>query len=237
MRTKTLLLAAAALAVSLATSQAAPVYSQNVVGYINLPMTSGYNMVAVQFAIGTQTADVVFPNLPDGTYMSTWTGTAYTYNIYDTGGGSTPPANSWYMSDYSTPTNPPTVVPGQACFLQLPSPTVNTFVGTVVPNIGSTYTVNLKTGYNLIGSVIPFTGSISSSIYNFSPPDGTYLSTWNGNGYTYTIYDTGGGSTPPANSWYMSDYSTPTNPPSLNLGQGFFLQIPSNYAWSMTLNP
>ena len=41
MRTKTLLFAAAALAASITASQAQTVYSQNVVGYINITVTNG----------------------------------------------------------------------------------------------------------------------------------------------------------------------------------------------------
>jgi len=41
MRTKTLLLAVGALAAGLVTSQAQPVYSANVVGYMNVPLPSG----------------------------------------------------------------------------------------------------------------------------------------------------------------------------------------------------
>jgi len=236
MRTKTLLLAGAALALSLATSQA-QVYSANIVGYANVPMVTGYNMVANQFSNGANTADVVLTSLPDGTFMETWNGTGYTISIYDTGSGSTTPALSWYMSDYSTPTNPPTLNPGLGFFLLLPSPTTNTFVGSVVPNINGFTTNHLVVNYNLVGSTVPLAAQVVDPSVNLLPPDGTFMETWNGNGYTTSIYDTGSGSTTPALSWYMSDYSTSTNPPTLKVGQGFFLLLPSSYAWTQTLTP
>ena len=62
-----------------------------------------------------------------------------------------------------------------------------------------------------------------------------YAYTWNGTGYTISIYDSGGGSTTPVNSWYMSDYSTPTNALSLNVAQGAFFQLPSPYSWQQVL--
>ena len=72
MRTKTLLLAGAALAFSLATSQA-QVYSQNVVGYVNINLTNGI-LECVSPALdldGTGTnntiVSVVGTNVPVGT--------------------------------------------------------------------------------------------------------------------------------------------------------------------------
>src|ERR1039457_1044177 len=54
MRTKTLLLSAAALlAAGFVSSQAQPVYSQNIVGYASVALTGGqYNMMAVPFDLG-----------------------------------------------------------------------------------------------------------------------------------------------------------------------------------------
>src|ERR1035441_5236741 len=104
MRTKTLLIAAAALAVGVATSMA-QTYSQNVVGYYNLNMVAGYNMVSVQLAVGVSNgASEIFPNIPDGTELMTFNPNTVQYilNFYDTGGGSTVPAASWYMADYGT---------------------------------------------------------------------------------------------------------------------------------------
>src|ERR1035441_4086348 len=102
MRTKTLLIAAAALAVGVATSLA-QTYSQNVVGYYNLNLLAGYNMVSVQLAVGVSNgASEIFPNIPDSTELYTWDNVhaTFAYNFYDTGGGSTAPAASWFMADY-----------------------------------------------------------------------------------------------------------------------------------------
>ena len=123
MRTKTLLIAAAALAVGVATSMA-QTYSQNVVGYYNLNMPVGYNMVSVQLQVGVSNgASEVFPSLPDGTALLTWdpVGAQFVYNYYDTGGGSTAPAASWYMADYGTLTNAPNFQVGQGMFFVTPS--------------------------------------------------------------------------------------------------------------------
>jgi len=232
---KTLLIAAAALAAGIISTQA-QVYSQNIVGYANLVLSANYNMVANQFNVGSSNgASEVFPSIPDSTFLYRWNGSSYTVNIYDSGGGSTPPNQSWYMSDYNTPTNQPVIPPGQGCFLQLPFSVTNTVVGSVVPNPGATNTANLVAGYNMVGSIIPAGGSLTNSIFNFDAPDSTFVYAWNGSSFTINIYDTGGGSTPPAQSWYMSDYNTPTNAPSLSVGQGVFFQLPGSWSWKQSL--
>jgi hypothetical protein len=235
MRTKTLLIAAAALAVGVATSLA-QTYSQNVVGYYNLNLLAGYNMVSVQLAAGVSNgASEVFPNIPDGTELYTWDNlhVTFVYNFYDTGGGSTAPAASWYMADYATPTNQPVLVAGQSVFLVLPGNVTNTVVGTVV----NTNTDNLIAGYNMVASSLPLSGATTNNLFNLaSLPDGTELYTWDQvhTTYVYNFYDTGAGATTPANSWYMADYATPTNAPIFSVGQGMFFVTPSTFAWTQT---
>jgi hypothetical protein len=235
MRTKTLLIAAAALAVGIVSSQA-QVYSQNVVGYYNLDLPAGYNMVSVQFAVGVSNgASEVLPNIPDGTELFTWdtAHAQFIYNYYDTGSGSTLPAQSWYMADYSTPTNQPVLFTGQSVFLLMPSHVTNTVAGSVV----NASTNNLIAGYNMVASALPIYGGSTNNMFNMnSMPDGTELFTWDQvhAKYVYNYYDTGSGSTLPAQSWYMADYSTATNPPVFTVGQGMFFLTPSTYSWSQT---
>ena len=76
MRTK-VLLGAAALAAAAATASAQNVYSLNVVGYINLSLTNGYNMVANQLDLdGTMTNNtlttVFSTNLPKLSAVYAW---------------------------------------------------------------------------------------------------------------------------------------------------------------------
>ena len=234
---KTLLMAAAALAAGVISSQAQPVYSQNIVGYANLNLTSGYNLVSIQFNVGSSNgASEVFPSIPDGTELFQWdtSHSTFIYNFYDTGGGATAPVDSWYMADYSTPTNAPILKPGSAVFLLLPSAATNSVVGSVV----NAYTNNLVAGYNMVGSVLPVGGASTSALFNLNGvPDGTEIFQWDAahSTYIYTFYDTGGGATAPEASWYMSDYSTPTNAPNLSIGQGRFFLTPSTYTWSQVL--
>ena len=71
---KTLLMAAAALAAGVISTQA-QVYSQNVVGYYNLNLVAGYNMVANQFTVGNSNGlNEIFPSIPDSTFVYQWNG-------------------------------------------------------------------------------------------------------------------------------------------------------------------
>ena len=232
---KTLLMAAAALAACVISIQA-QVYSQNVVGYYNLPMNATYNLVSVQFNVGASNgASEILPNIPDGTSVWHWnyTTAGFAINYFDTGGGSSAPVDSWYMSDYSTPTNAPIFPPGTSIFVIPTSAVTNTIVGTVP----SAITNNLVAGYNMAASALPVGGYTTNGLFNLNGlPDGTATYQWDQSNIKYLInyYDTGGGSTTPVNSWYMSDYSTQTNPPNLFVGQGLFLVPPSTYQYSQT---
>ena len=96
MRTKTLLIAAAALAAGLVSSQA-QVYSQNVVGYANVPAPVGNAnyLLTVPFVIGQSNganeiwplmSDNVTPTIPDGSFISIWNGLSY--DTYESDSGS-----------------------------------------------------------------------------------------------------------------------------------------------------
>src|ERR1700733_540872 len=78
MKTKTLLIAAAALAAGVMSSQAQGVYSQNIVGYVNLSISNGFNLVNIPLDLdgtGTNNAvsTVIGTNLPIGSIIESWT--------------------------------------------------------------------------------------------------------------------------------------------------------------------
>jgi len=79
MRTKTLLIAAAALAAAITTSQAQTVYSQNVVGYVNTPLTgsSALTLVTAPLSGTTNGAEEVMPGLTGGETLYIWNGAGY----------------------------------------------------------------------------------------------------------------------------------------------------------------
>jgi hypothetical protein len=240
MRTKTLLLAGAALAFSLATSQA-QVYSANVVGYINQTLTSANNLVTVPFTIGSSNGgnEVYGSALPDGTTFLIFNPTTgkYITDIYDTGSGFNP--NPWLMGDDSTPTNPPTLPAGQGFFIFPPGGVTVTYVGSVAVNYNTSVTNTLPSANSLVGSKIPVAGPVTNALVNLGTglPDGTTFLIYNQatGKYITDIYDTGSGFNP--NPWLMGDDSTPTNPVSLSIGQGFFIFPPGGASWVQTFIP
>jgi len=231
---KTLLIAAAALAASVISSQA-QVYSQNIVGYVNTTVNGGqYNLLNNPFNIGlTNGANEVFgTNLPDGTQLFQWTGTTYLVSTYDTTVGAD--ANNWYDGGETATAPTPIILPGQGYFLLPGTKFTNTFVGTVAVNVGSTIT-NTATGgqYNLLGSYLPVGGAVSNAVINFYPPDGTQLFQWTGTTYLISTYDTTVGAD--ANNWYDGGKTATAPTPVINVGEGYFVLPGTTWQWTQGL--
>src|ERR1035437_3613111 len=84
---KTLLIAAAALAAGIITSQAQPVYSQNIVGYVNVPAAVGFTAMDNPLNNnGNNSATNLFnatSGANDGSIILQWAGTHYTQVVFD----------------------------------------------------------------------------------------------------------------------------------------------------------
>jgi len=157
MRTKTLLLSAAALAAGVVASQAqSNVYSANIVGYVTTVFkgNGGYTLVANPLDSGSNTViGLVDSVLPNKSQVLTWDPVGQTYIQAQKSG-----PGAWT-------TNTPIPV-GSGFFVKTPlsqtTDITNTFVGTIVvsPN-GGTNQVTLPGGYYLAGSAVPFNGSVN----------------------------------------------------------------------------
>jgi hypothetical protein len=259
MRTKITILSAAALAAGILSSQA-QVFSANIVGYANVVLTNGFNMVANPFNAGSSNGmNEIFPSLPDNTSLFQWNQASSTFriNIYDSGGTGDP--NSWFNSDESASVPIPTIAPGAGFFLSLPnsvSTITNTFVGSVAPQVGGSVSNLLLRGFNMVGSQIPLGGNDSGVLWGLgggtaSPgflPDNTAVYQWQRTTKTYVIniFDTGGAPRPLSgsdytNGWFNSDESLSVPPPPFTVGQGFFLVMPNSIPigginWVQTLS-
>jgi len=146
MRTKTLLLTAA-LGIASAASSMAQVYSVNAVGYINLTLKPGFNLVANQLnATGNNRLDTVLPAAPLETQVLKFANNNYTGDISD--------GTSWLDAITGDPST--TVVnPGQGFFYFNPggSDVTATLVGEVPQGTG--LTVPLPSGFSLVSSIVP----------------------------------------------------------------------------------
>jgi hypothetical protein len=176
------------------------------------------------------------PSLPDYSQVLIWNGTGYsTYNA-----DSTSPT-LWDDINYVALTSVPTVKVGQGFFLIPFASTTNTFVGTVAVSVGATNnTTYANGGTYLVSPEIPYGGAVTngtstgggialSSLNGL--PDYSQILVWNGTGYATYNSD----STSPS-LWDDINYVNLATPPSINVGQGFFLIPFGNFTWTEGLS-
>jgi hypothetical protein len=247
MRTKTLLIAAAALAVGIISSEA-QVYSQNIVGYANVQTPGNgatYFAMSCPFNIGASNgANEVFgTSLPDYSLVESWDAVNQQVNIalWDSGG---PNGAGWYDINDSFNVPIPTLPPGQGFFLVPYGNITNTFSGTVACAIGGTNTMTLNGNgatYFLAGSPVPFTGfvtnvttgtSVGVNLNNY--PDYSLVEQWDvpSQSFIVSLYDSGG---PNGAGWYDINDSISQPCPTINVADGFFLVPYGTYNWVQAL--
>jgi hypothetical protein len=231
MRTKTLLIAVAALAAGILASSA-QTYSQNVVGYANVVIAGNgeYTLLANPFddGNGNNITNIMNSALPNASQVLTWDPIGG-YTTYQKGGT----AHVWITST--------AVPPGQGFFVRNGSvgggaPAItNTFVGTVVANYGASVTNQVPLGYSLQGSPIPYAGNLAilsqaggDANMNFgaSVANAAQILTWDPVG-GYTTTQKGG----TAHVWLGTV--------TVGVGQGFFVNNKNGPATNVveTLTP
>jgi hypothetical protein len=241
---KTLLIAAAALAAGVISSQAG-VYSQNVVGYANLPTAgSATYLMTVPFKVGVSNgANEVWPlsggnpTLPDFSEVLIWNGAGFTVYFSDSSSPSL-----WDDSTQSPIAGAPVLPVGQGFFLIPSAATTNTFAGAVAVNVGTSnkMTLNGSATY-LVAPAVPYGGAITngnpttgaggvglSSLNGL--PDFSELLVWNGAGFTVYFSDSSSPSL-----WDDSTQSPIAAPPSVSVGQGFFIIPSATFTWIVGL--
>jgi hypothetical protein len=224
MRTKTLLLSAVALAAGLVSSVAqSNVYSANVVGYVNLPLTEGFNLVANQLDLdltGTNNTIVnVFSNsLPANAKVYSWNGASFNISTFAVNKSGT--ATNWSLNF--------TVNPGQGMWVDIPAGAFggSTSNVTIVGNVlqGTLVNPNLPPagGFSLVSSEVPISGGVTTNLmYKPLLNDKVYL--WNGSGYSIFTYAENKAGT--ATNWSPSE-------PGINVGQGFWLDSGAGATWT-----
>jgi hypothetical protein len=215
MKAKTLLIAAAALAVGVMTSQA-QVYSQNIVGYINVPLQPGYNLVANQLDLdGTGTNNsintVVGTNtLPNLSKVLVWNGSTFVSSTYSA-------AQSKWSANSQVFTNG--MNPGAGFFIQVPGSVATniTLVGNVITG---TNTYPIVAGYQVVAPSGPVAGTIDTT-NGYKPTRLDQILVWNGSTYVAHTYS--------GTAWSGGD-------PSLSVGQSVFLKAVNNTNWTQILN-
>jgi hypothetical protein len=244
MKLTTLLVAAVALTAGIIASKA-QVYSQNVVGYANVPTTGGNQYaVTVPFKVGVSNgANEVWPlvggqpSLPDFSEILIWNGTGF--NAYYSDSTS---SSLWDDGNQSPIPNAPLLPVGQGFFLIPNANTTNTFVGAVAVNVGTSNIVTLTGGNQyLVAPAVPYGGSLtngSPTTFAGGPdlssvqglPDFSELLIWNGTSYVTYYSD----STSPS-LWDDGNQSPIANAPSISVAQGFFLIPNATFNWNVGL--
>jgi hypothetical protein len=182
MRTKTLALSTLLGALGSATSLVAQVnvYSINAVGYINATFPPGYSILTCPLiCTPDNTLNSIFPlpaSVPSGGAP------LFGASVSIFSGGSFSGAGKADSVSYSGGWNAGgtiTLNPGQACFFFNPNALGGanmsaTFVGTVPQTGQYNMTNTLAPGYNLVGSIVPVTGSYASPILNMTNSLGSF---------------------------------------------------------------
>jgi hypothetical protein len=221
MKTKTLLIAAAALAAGVMSSQA-QVYSQNIVGYVNLNLSEGFQLVATPLdydGTGTNSSvtNIYSTSLPVNSQIYAYSDGAYTVASYAK--NKTGTSTNWSAN--------PLINPGFGYWVSIPAGAFGggtsniTVVGTVLQ--GNLVNPALTgPGYSIVGSQVPVAGGITASLnYNPNPNDQIYTYA----GGAYTVYSYAKNKTGTSTNWAPSI-------PSINVGQGFWLNSATGAAWT-----
>jgi hypothetical protein len=209
MRTKTLLLTAA-LAMGSVASSMAQVFSQNVVGYVNVVVSNAqFVCVANPLNNGTNTLNEILPNAPANTTL--------VFEYTPAGFVSYTKRAAWPATADGRPFGP-----GKGFFVQntAATPITLTFVGEVPEG---PKTVAIAAGFNLISSQFPLSGAVETSLglpavnlnrlHQWVPAVQNYV--------TFTRRATG--------AWTGG-----TAEPTVGVGEGFFFEAQAPTNWTRT---
>lgn len=247
---------AAALAVGVISSQAqGTVYSQNVVGYVNLtiPANGQFDLIANQLDLGAGSNSV--NNVLSGsglisasagasqTLLLEWTGSSFEpYGYFNTADAS-PSAPGWYdlnTGNYATNT----LNPSQAAFLQNPSGSAITVTLTGQVDQGTNTWTPVTTGLSFYSEPVPLAGTpLDSTNVNFPALSSVdYYQAYSpatGYGDAIQYYNAADASPSPA-GWYdlnTGNYEDTNSAAWPAVGQGFLIYHGGSTAtWKSVFN-
>lgn len=220
MRTNTLLLTVALGVASAATSMA-QVYSVNSVGYINIAIKPGFNLIANQLVQANQTIDVLLAGAPDQATVYKFTaglGGGYDTTVNDLSG-----VGGW---DGGTLNGLTTIDNGGGIFYFNPGAEFNlTLVGEVAQGALSTPIVS---GFQIVSSRVPQAGLLAGVLgFPTQDQDTVYKYVNTGipatSGYLTSVNDVSG-----VGDWDPAE-------PSLEVGEAVFIfSVGAHAAWNRT---
>lgn len=184
--------------------------ASNVIGYVNVNMSTGYNLVAnpLDLPTGNYITNVL-PSAPDGTVVYLWDVPNQVFHQAAT-----------YYTGFGWDNTTVQLRPGLGFCLLAPSNYVSTFVGEVLQGSLSNLVVgNHK--LSLLGSKIPLTAALADKL-TFPNISGADVQTFDGASQNYSTASTFF----PNYRWYDPSGVTGTNGPVINPGQAFFVRNP-----------
>lgn len=180
------------------------VFSLNVVGYYNVPLSPGWNLMAVQLAQTNYNANIILNGQAvDGSLLYRFNPSSQSY--YDAGTYLT--NVGWYPLSGNTNDSTLNLPLGEGFFIWTPQNWTATIVGEVIQG---TLINPLPANYSIKASIVPQAGKLQTDLY-FLPEVGDEVSRWISP--AFTDYD------------YVPGFWDPDEP-SLNVGEGFFLWSP-----------
>jgi hypothetical protein len=224
MRTKTLLITAALSLAGVATSMA-QVYSVNAVGYINLTVRPGFNMVANQLnkTPGANTLTAVLTGLDAESQVLKFVNNNYDIEYFD--------GSIWVEQNFVTPGNM-TVDPGEGFFI-FNSGSANATVTLVGEVPQGNVSIPIAANFSLISSKVP--QALPLTLANGFPQiaEAQYL-TFNAatQNYDAIVYNDG-------TKWVDQSFVTEVPAPVPAVGQGFFYfnpEAPTTWVRNFSVN-
>lgn len=179
MRTKTLLLTAALVAAGVVTSLAQPVYSVNIVGYVNVDVPAGFSMIANQLdnKKGNMLNDLI-PSAELGATIYKFSVTGFASSVFIPGLGWTPDAS---------------LAPGEGAFISQVAASKVTFVGEVMTG---PQTIALPAGFSIRSSIVPISEKLEDAGFPAQSGDTIYF--FRGGAYVSSVNIPGLGFIPEA---------------------------------------
>jgi hypothetical protein len=234
---KTLLIAAAALATSVISSQAqGAVYSQNIVGYVNIPLTNGVlvNISPALDADGTGTNNTIAsvftaPTIGDKVYA--FNGVGYDTIAYKAIITRTSSTTNWAIGTTPSPTYP--LNPGESVFYFPAASQTITEVGVALTGTLTNPYVPAAGKLGLVASVSPISGGITS-VLGYEPNIGDHVYIYNNGAYTTYQYKAIITRTSATTNWAIG---TTVVEPVINVGQGFWLNPAAANTWVENVTP
>ena len=219
MKTKVLLLGAAlAMTTAIASAQtsaiaSAQTYSSNVVGYVNVDLVPGWNLIANPLDAGVDgegndmnTLSSLLSNVPVGTAAYKYVDGTYISSEYSELMG-----YAYWTDDFS-------LKPGEGVFLNIDSAATVTFVGEVV--VGN-HSVDIPAGWSIISNPIPVAGTVSTLGLDSIVEVGDSIYIYD-NGYIPSEYSE------------LMGYTFWTEDFNISVGQAFFINKANPATWTKT---